>query len=113
MSPDERRILQSACGIADMLNSVCQHFCVTREQLTGKDRHASLALARQVASWLLRERGYSYPEIGAMLARDHTTIMSGVRKVERLRAVNPRVAETIERMRGVNDARVSVEGVAV
>lgn len=100
MTPDERRILQSACGIADLLDAVCKHFGVTRDQLTGKDRHASIALARQVASWLLRERGYSYPEIGHMLARDHSTIMAGVRKVERLRTVNPRVAEVIEGMKG-------------
>lgn len=100
MSPDERRILQSACGIADMLDSVCKHFNVTREQLVGKDRHASLALARHVAAWLLRQHGYSFPEIGAMLARDHSSIMHGVRKVERLRSENARVAEVIEKMKG-------------
>ena len=33
--------------------------------------------------WLLRQAGYSYPEIGLLLGgRDHTTIMHGVAKVE-------------------------------
>lgn len=35
--------------------------------------------ARQETYAVLRERGWSYPKIGALLARDHTTVIYGVR----------------------------------
>jgi chromosomal replication initiator protein len=67
-----------------ILELVCLEFGFTAEQLLNKDRHRSIAEARQIAVWLLRtSRGLSYPEIGLLLQRDHTTIMSNYRSIER------------------------------
>lgn len=72
---------------------------VTVEQIRGRDRHKSVADARAVAMWLVRNHlKMSYPETGRQFdgyqlrdglfvmvvgGKDHTTIMSGVRKVDR------------------------------
>lgn len=46
-------------------------------------RHKSVVKARQIAAWLMREDGLSYPTIGRALNRDHTTAIHSVRCVER------------------------------
>jgi len=39
--------------------------------------------ARQAAMYLLRQHGgYSFPEIGRMMRRDHSTVQSAVKRVE-------------------------------
>jgi chromosomal replication initiation ATPase DnaA len=43
-----------------------------------------LVQSRQLAMWLLRRRhNISYPAIGRALHRDHSTVIHGVRKVEK------------------------------
>lgn len=100
MTLEDRLLIANAVDVAELIDRVCKHFGVTRAQLIGRDRHAHVAQARQVAAWLLRQRGFSYPAIGQELKQDHTTVMYSVRKVERLRSENARVAEVIEKMKG-------------
>lgn len=47
---------------------------VTRERLLGPDRVGSLVKARRKAAFALREMGLSYPEIGHVIRRDHSTV---------------------------------------
>ena len=56
------------------------------EALKEDRRHKALAHARQVAMYLCRKltKG-SFPEIAARFNKDHSTVISAVRKVERLR----------------------------
>ena len=56
-----------------------------RKALLAKDAHKSVAAARHVVCWLLHRAGLSYPEIGRQLGRDHTTVLSSYRHVERRR----------------------------
>jgi DNA-directed RNA polymerase specialized sigma24 family protein len=51
-------------------------------QLRAADRRKFAVETRQNFALLLRDAGLSYPEIGAVLARDHTTIMSSVSKAK-------------------------------
>lgn len=45
-----------------------------------------ISMARQLLMWLLWQTGkFSYPQIGRMLQRDHTTVMYGVRAMHRRR----------------------------
>lgn len=61
----------------------------TEEDLLGRSRLSSHAFARQLLALLLRDvLGASYPEIGLVLRRDHTTAMHAVRKM-RERAAQP------------------------
>lgn len=38
--------------------------------------------ARQLVMWHLRSQGMSYPRIGRVLGRDHSTVMTGVCRVD-------------------------------
>tara|TARA_B100002019_G_scaffold293505_1_gene321695 strand:+ start:6817 stop:6993 length:177 start_codon:yes stop_codon:yes gene_type:complete len=42
--------------------------------------------------------GYSFPKIGHILSRDHSTIIYGVKKITRLLKTNKNLQETIYRI---------------
>lgn len=56
--------------------------------LTG-DRRRDVVWARHVAMWLARRAGLSLPAIGRALGCDHTTVLNGVRRVDRTAAADP------------------------
>jgi chromosomal replication initiator protein len=95
-------------GVDDIQRVVCHHFKLRTSDLLSKDRHKSIAFARHVAMYLCKQRlKCSFPELGRAFGnRDHTTVMSAVRKVEHLRSTDPEVRahlEAIERKLGTND----------
>lgn len=47
--------------------------------IRGERRHAHLARARKACALALRQAGYSYPEIGEALHRDHTTVQYAIK----------------------------------
>ncbi|HET9946967.1 MAG TPA: chromosomal replication initiator protein DnaA [Patescibacteria group bacterium] len=70
----------------DVVDTVCDFYNIKQTQLKGPKRDASLVKARQVAMYLLKnELNLTLVEIGNVLGgRDHTTIMYGVEKIEKL-----------------------------
>lgn len=66
--------------------------------MMGRSQRKSVATARHVLAWALRQQGKSYPEIGAALGRDHTTILSALRSIERRRASDPELARTLDEL---------------
>src|SRR5690606_13128549 len=92
---DRRRGLMS---VEDIQRAVCHHFRLSNSELLSKDRHKSVAFARPVAMDLCRERlQCSFPELGRAFGnRDHTTVMSAVRRVEALREKDPQVKAHLE-----------------
>lgn len=95
-------------GVDDIQRVVCHHFKLRTSDLLSKDRHKSIAFARHVAMYLCKQRlKCSFPELGRAFGnRDHTTVMSAVRKVEHLRTTDPEVRahlEALERKLGTND----------
>lgn len=54
--------------------------------LLGKARTPSVVKARHAAMWAAFQAGLSFSEIGREFGRDHTTVISAVRKVEAERA---------------------------
>lgn len=95
-------------GVDDIQRVVCHHFKLRSNDLVSKDRHKSIAFARHVAMYLCKQRlKCSFPELGRAFGnRDHTTVMSAVRKVEHLRTSDPEVRahlEALERKLGTND----------
>jgi chromosomal replication initiator protein len=95
-------------SVDDIQRVVCHHFKLRTADLFGKDRHKSVAFARHVAMYLCRQRlKCSFPELGRHFGgRDHTTVMSAVRKVEELRGRDPEVRahlEALERKLGSAD----------
>jgi chromosomal replication initiator protein len=85
-------------SVEDIQRAVCSHFRLSNAELLSKDRHKSVAFARQVAMYLCRQRlKCSFPELGRAFGnRDHTTVMSAVRRVEALRAKDPQVNAHLE-----------------
>jgi chromosomal replication initiator protein len=92
-------------SVEDIQRVVCHHFKLRSTDLLSKDRHKSIAFARHVAMYLCKQRlKCSFPELGRAFGnRDHTTVLSAVRKVESLRSTDPEVRahlEAIERKLG-------------
>jgi len=99
---------QKLVCVADIQKAVCSHFRLTSADLLSKDRHKSVAFARQVAMYLCRQRlKSSFPELGRAFGnRDHTTVISAVKRVESLRKRDPQVnahLEAIERRLASSD----------
>ena len=85
-------------SVEDIQRIVCHHFKLRSTDLLSKDRHKSIAFARHVAMYLCKQRlKCSFPELGRAFGnRDHTTVISAVRKVEALRSSDPEVRAHIE-----------------
>jgi len=95
-------------SVEDIQRVVCHHFKLRSTDLLSKDRHKSIAFARHVAMYLCKQRlKCSFPELGRAFGnRDHTTVISGVRKIEMLRTTDPEVRahiEAIERKLGSSE----------
>lgn len=69
-----------------IIHTVCEYFTVQPKELKGKRRPARIAQPRQIAMYLMRaEAQLPFAEIGNELGgRDHTTVMHGVAKIEKL-----------------------------
>jgi chromosomal replication initiator protein len=85
-------------SVEDIQRLVCHHFKLKSTDLLSKDRHKSIAFARHVAMYLCKQRlKCSFPELGRAFGnRDHTTVISAVRKVDSLRAADPEVRAHLE-----------------
>ncbi|MBT9161421.1 MAG: Chromosomal replication initiator protein DnaA [Dehalococcoidia bacterium] len=66
-----------------IINTVAKYFGLAPELLLGKRRDKSIAFARQVAMYLMREElDFSWTDIGRGLGgRDHSTILHGYDKI--------------------------------
>lgn len=92
----ERRIT-----VDDIQRTVADFYDIGTEELTSARRSRDLVRPRHVAMYLARTlTSRSMPEIGRQFGgRDHTTVLHGVRKVERLKSEDPEVARDLERLR--------------
>jgi chromosomal replication initiator protein len=69
--------------VEQILDGVCQYYNLETPILKSRQRTQAVALARQVAMYLLKEElHYSLPQIGEVLGgRDHTTVLYGCGKI--------------------------------
>lgn len=75
-----------------IIRSVAAAHDLTENVILSGDRSAPVALARQQAMWLCaRDTKLSYPQIGRIMRRDHTTVIHGVRRINGM--VNENVRE--------------------
>jgi chromosomal replication initiator protein len=86
--------------IADVMQVVDDHYGVTTDQLKSKRRTRELALARQVAMYIARERiGASLNKIGREFGdRDHTTVLHACQKVQKQMEQDPHLRGTIKEL---------------
>jgi chromosomal replication initiator protein len=85
LMPEER-----ATTAADIIRFVAHHYGIRVADLKGRSNRRSIALPRQVAIYLIREiLGLSFPEIGKIFSKHHSTAIYAVETVQKTRQSNP------------------------
>lgn len=92
-----RRVVLKLNAVKD---AVCQFYKVSAREIISERRNMEIIWPRQVAYYLCRElTPASYPRIGQFFGgRDHTTVIHGVRKVEKKIGEKPYLADEIARI---------------
>ena len=88
--------------IETIQREVAAYFDVKLHDLKGPKRHRAVAHPRMVAMYLARKlTNMSYPEIGSRFGgKDHSTVISAVRKIERLCTEDPTVKSVVGTLEG-------------
>jgi chromosomal replication initiator protein len=93
--PDERDTSPS-----DIIRFVAQHYGVRVADVKGRSNRRSIALPRQVAMYLIRNiLEMSFPEIGRIFSKHHSTVMYAVDSVQKMRQSNPDFDATLTSFR--------------
>jgi chromosomal replication initiator protein len=88
--------------LRDIEAAACVRFGLTVEQLRGPRKCRGIVRPRQIVMYLAREMTpLSYPRIGAHFHRDHTTVLSGERRIRELIEVKPKVAAYVREVRAM------------
>lgn len=75
--------------VRDIQRAVAAHYGQSIGEMLSQRHTPRLARPRHIAMYLARElTPRSYPEIGRMFRRDHTTVMSGVSRISSSRAAD-------------------------
>lgn len=95
----------SAITVDSIIRMVADFYKLALSDLKGKKRSKNIALARQVAMFVIREvTEYSTTEIGVEFGgRDHTTVMHSCQKIEQMLKFDPSFDATMQRL--LRDAR--------
>ena len=98
---EEKR--SSKIDVKNIIKETAEHYGVSALDITSKKRKQEIALARQVAMYLMRElTEASYPKIGDSFGgRDHTTVMHSCKKIETQIKENNELAKTIATLKKV------------
>lgn len=76
--------------IEQIILSVCELYGIPIENIRGAGRQPRFTLPRMVAMWLLRQHTrLSYPAIGLLFDRHHTTVMAACDRLRRLSLHDP------------------------
>ena len=95
LMPDQR---QTSPG--DIIRFVAQHYGIRVADLKGRSNRRSIALPRQVAMYLIRDiLELSFPEIGKIFAKHHSTAMYAVDIIQKMRQSNPDFDATLTAFR--------------
>ena len=90
--------------VEDAINISAEEFNVGPSELLGRTRTQPVAFARHSAVWVIRQRSsLSLPAIGRYFDRDHTTVLSSCRAVER--GTPPTLREGARRVLAAVDAK--------
>ncbi|MCS6797939.1 MAG: chromosomal replication initiator protein DnaA [Myxococcota bacterium] len=92
-------VAERATTIDDVQRAVSEYFDVRLADLKSHRRHRSVTYPRMIAMYLCRERvGASLPAIGQSFnGKDHTTVLSAVRKIKGLLDANdPRTRAAVD-----------------
>ncbi len=89
--PEERHTTPS-----EVVRFVAHHYGIKVADLRGRNNRRSVAFPRQVAMYLIREiLNLSYPEIGKLFSKHHSTVMYSVEQIAEQRRSNPSLDATL------------------
>ncbi len=84
-----------------LINEILDYYKIDKNSFFSSSREAHLVEARQIFAYCLRENFYlSFPAIGEILNRDHTTIMYAYNKIGLLINKNRRIKRLLKRLLG-------------
>jgi chromosomal replication initiator protein len=87
-------------GPIEMIDYVCQITHVSKEELLGKSRQQNIAQARQIAMYGAKEFLHlSYPAIGGIFKRDHTTALHAWQKINAALGKDTWVTKIVDTLR--------------
>ena len=83
-----------------IINVVADYYNISPSDITGKVRTGQIALARHISMYLIRKHlDVPLKKIGDMFGgKDHTTVMSGISKVDKELKTNKQLQEAIEEL---------------
>ena len=89
-----------ALTVETVQKEVAAYFNVKVADLKSPKRHQAIARPRQIAMFLARKLcQVSYPELGQKFGgKDHTTVLSAFRKIEKLCETDPKTRHTVEEL---------------
>jgi hypothetical protein len=70
-----------ALGLRDEFETISRRQCVTLADVYGERQFKSVIVARALCYDHLRRMGKSFPEIGLLFNRDHTTVLVAVQRL--------------------------------
>ena len=80
-----------------IIRAVCSEFGITAEDIRSRSRSVRYTIPRHTASYLIRTKtNMSYPAIGRLFNRDHTSVISSVEKAENMLAADPEYKERVD-----------------
>lgn len=84
-----------------IVEKVAKYYNLTVVEMTGKSRVSNIMTARQVTMYLLsKELGLSTTKIAMEVGvKDHTTVMSGLKRIEKRRGTESQLHDQIEQIR--------------
>jgi len=84
-------------NINTILKVVAKHYKVSIDDIVSARRTSDIVMPRHIAMYLARTMTpRSFPEVGRRMGnRDHTTVLHGFKKIERLVRENPNVADDV------------------
>ncbi|CRX39252.1 chromosomal replication initiator protein DnaA [Estrella lausannensis] len=80
-----------------ILKTVAEHFGIRKDDITGKSQTRECALPRQIAIYLCRTKlSMPYMKIGDLFGRDHSTIMSSFKLIQKgIDSSDPNIAPIV------------------
>lgn len=82
LAAQRRAEADAATWLPALVEDVAKVYRTIPEEVMGRSREGTLPNARHAVYWSLREAGLSLPAIGRVMDRDHSTVLSGIRKVD-------------------------------
>lgn len=80
----------------DLINKVAKYYSIGKRQLLGDSRALPVVRPRQILMYLLRKQvDLPFQEVGRLVGRDHSTVMTAVEKITNLLSTNVGIQEDI------------------